>query len=215
MPLQELENKQKTEIIKEIPEAKEEPKKRKPEEIENPSLWQRFKDKVIRPIKNVIFSLYNRIVLGKNYSNTVAKDYDRARDEGLIDGMFDDGEYTPEDLTPEQIEEEKEVLEDFEREDLGDMFDAPPVEQKVAQKDMATILKEKINELSEKENTDKIKLISKSNVLNNEISLEKDGLNNISISFKGKNIHKDFILSPPYEEQDIDKLTQEYQNFFS
>lgn len=215
MPLQELENKQKIEIIEDLPETKEEPKKRKPEEIKNPSLWQRFKDKVIRPIKNIVFSLYNRIVLGKNYSNTVAKDYDRARDEGLIDGMFDDGEYTPEDLTSEQLEEEKDVLGDFERKDLGDMFEAPPIEQKVAQKDMATILKEKINEFSEKENADKVKLISRSYVLNNEISLEKDKLNNISISFKGKNMHKDFILSPPYEEQDIDKLTQEYQNFFS
>lgn len=215
MPLQELENKQKIEIIEDLPETKEEPKKRKPEELENPSLWQRFKDKVIRPIKNVVFSLYNRIVLGKNYSNTVAKDYDRARDEGLIDGMFDDGEYTPEDLTSEQLEEEKEVLGDFERKDLGNMFDAPPEEIKIAQKDMTTILKEKINEFSEKENADKVKLVSRSNVLNTEISLEKDDLNNISISFKGKNMHKDFILSPPYEEQDIDKLTQEYQNFFS
>ena len=215
MPLQELENKQKIEIIEDLPETKEEPKKRKPEELENPSLWQRFKDKVIRPIKNVVFSLYNRIVLGKNYSNTVAKDYDRARDEGLIDGMFDDGEYTPEDLTSEQLEEEKDVLGDFERKDLGNMFDAPPEEIKIAQKDMTTILKEKINEFSEKENVDKVKLISRSYVLNNEISLEKDKLNNISISFKGKNMHKDFILSPPYEEQDIDKLTQEYQNFFS
>jgi hypothetical protein len=215
MPLQELEKNKKPEIIEELPVTAEEPKKGKSGEIENSSLWQRIKNKVLRPIKNVVFAIYNRIVLGKNYSDTVAKDYDRARDEGLIDGMFDDGEYVPEDLTPEELAQEKKVLEDFEREDLGDMFDAPLVEQKVAQKDMTTILKEKINELSEKDNVDKIKLVSRSNVLNNEIFLEKDDSNNILISFKGKNLHKDFILYPPYEEQDIDKLTQEYQNFFS